>query len=431
METMMKKNTILILLAVLTVHLLSCEKPLEPVLDNKYDRQSENFVASADLATTAVSEIRALEAVSGGRFENDYGTPVTAKGVCWSTEQNPVVGGSCTNDGTGFGEFTSRISDLQPDTRYYVRAYATNADGTIYGEQREFTTRDGIPIFSGIPSIELTSIGVMVSVIFDDGGRAITSLGVCYSTLPNPTTSGTCVTTGSSNGSFTLNLSSLSLGTAYYARAYATNSLGTTYGLQTTFTYILSPTVTTDSVDSITASRATVGGIVTSDGGSTVTSRGICYATTQNPTTANTCRTSGSGTGAFTVNLTALSYVTTYYVRAYATNSVGTTYGLQSTFTTLAKLPNVTTNHVSGYYGQNWIYFTGDVTSDGGSTVTERGICFYTNIDPNKCIVLGSGTGSFGYQLFLSTSITWVTFRAYATNSIGTSYGLERWYVFN
>ncbi|HPT02785.1 MAG TPA: M6 family metalloprotease domain-containing protein [Bacteroidales bacterium] len=96
------------------------------------------------------------------------------------------------------------------------------------------------------------------------------------------------------------------------------------------------PTVTTAAVSNITSSSATGGGNVTSDGGATVTERGICYATTQNPTTSNTIVTSGTGTGAFTASMTGLSASTTYYVRAYAINSNGTAYGSQVSFTTSA-----------------------------------------------------------------------------------------------
>lgn len=94
------------------------------------------------------------------------------------------------------------------------------------------------------------------------------------------------------------------------------------------------PTVTTSAVTAITASTATAGGNVTTDGGATVTSRGVCYSTTQNPTTASSKVVSGSGTGLFTANLSGLAASTLYYVRAYAINANGTAYGTQQSFTT-------------------------------------------------------------------------------------------------
>ena len=96
------------------------------------------------------------------------------------------------------------------------------------------------------------------------------------------------------------------------------------------------PTVTTTAVTDITQTTATSGGNVTSDGGASVTARGVCWNTSSNPTTANNHTTDGSGTGVFVSSLTGLTAVTLYYVRAYATNSGGTAYGDQVSFTTLS-----------------------------------------------------------------------------------------------
>ncbi|MCQ2270274.1 MAG: fibrobacter succinogenes major paralogous domain-containing protein [Bacteroidales bacterium] len=94
------------------------------------------------------------------------------------------------------------------------------------------------------------------------------------------------------------------------------------------------PTVTTTSVTNITHNSATSGGDVTADGGANVTARGVCWSTNQNPTIADSHTADGSGTGSFSSSITGLSPNTTYYVRAYATNSVGTSYGTQGSFTT-------------------------------------------------------------------------------------------------
>jgi hypothetical protein len=96
----------------------------------------------------------------------------------------------------------------------------------------------------------------------------------------------------------------------------------------------VAPTVTTTAISNITRTTASSGGNVTSDGGATVTARGVCWSTSSNPTTANSKTTDGSGTGSFTSSITGLSPGTTYYVRAYATNSVGTSYGANVSFKT-------------------------------------------------------------------------------------------------
>ena len=95
------------------------------------------------------------------------------------------------------------------------------------------------------------------------------------------------------------------------------------------------PTVTTTAISEIDKTTATGGGEVTADGGATVTARGICWSTTQNPTISDSYTTDGTGTGSFTSSMTGLAANTTYYVRAYATNSAGTAYGEEVSFTTL------------------------------------------------------------------------------------------------
>jgi uncharacterized protein (TIGR02145 family) len=108
------------------------------------------------------------------------------------------------------------------------------------------------------------------------------------------------------------------------------------------------PTITTTAVSTITASSAISGGSISSDGGANITARGVCYSTTTNPTIANTKTTDGSGSGAFTSTITGLTATTTYYIRAYATNSAGTAYGSQITITTTAASSTTTVTDVDG-----------------------------------------------------------------------------------
>lgn len=98
-------------------------------------------------------------------------------------------------------------------------------------------------------------------------------------------------------------------------------------------------TVTTTAISGITTSAAVSGGNVTSDGGSSVTARGVCWSTSANPTISGSKTTDGSGTGTFTSNITGLSAATLYYVRAYATNTTGTAYGDELSFTTSGSSP--------------------------------------------------------------------------------------------
>ena len=184
--------------------------------------------------------------------------------------------------------------------------------------------------------------------ITSDGGSVITARGVCWSTSQNPTTANSKTTDAGTTGSYTSNLTGLTGSTTYYVRAYATNAVGTTYGTEISFTTtpLTPPTVAaTTAATSITGTTATSGGNITSDGGSVITARGVCWSTSQNPTTANSKTTDAGTTGSYTSNLTGLTGSTTYYVRAYATNAVGTTYGTQINFTTSSSLS------IGGSYG--------------------------------------------------------------------------------
>ena len=295
------------------------------------------------IVTTAdVTDITQTTAVSGGNITDDGGAAVTARGVCWSTSQNPTVSDNHTSDGNGTGSFTSNLTNLTANTTYYVRAYATNENGTSYGEQKSFTTLQNIELPT-VTTADVTDITQNTAVsggnVTDDGGAAVTARGVCWSKDPNPTIDNSFISNGNGTGSFTIEISGLTSATTYYIRAYATNSEGTSYGEQKSFTtlqYIQLPTVTTTIVTNVTSTTATSGGNVTDDGGATVTARGVCWSTSPDPTIDDNKTTDGNGTGAITSQLTNLTHSTTYYIRAYATNSEGTSYGEQRYFSTLS-----------------------------------------------------------------------------------------------
>ena len=170
--------------------------------------------------------------------------------------------------------------------------------------------------------------------ITNDGGTSILERGVCWNTLGNPTLSNDYTTDGSGFGSFTSTVTGLIQNTTYHVRAYATNIVGTAYGSEVTFTTPTTPTLTTTAISAITDNSAQSGGNITNDGGATVTARGVCWSTSWSPTIADSKTIDDSGTGSFISTLTSLSFGTTYYVRAYATNSVGTAYGSEKTFIT-------------------------------------------------------------------------------------------------
>ena len=145
-------------------------------------------------------------------------------------------------------------------------------------------------------------------------------------------------------------------------------------------------TVTTDAVTIFTTTTALLGGNVTSDGNATVTERGVVYATTQTPTTANTKVAIGTGAGSFSKSVLGLTANTTYYIRSYAINSQGTAYGMQESFKTpqSVSLATVTSTAVTTFTTTTAV-LGGNVTSDGNTTVTERGVVYCNNPEANYC----------------------------------------------
>ena len=199
------------------------------------------------VTTSNTTSITATTAVCNGSVTDDGGFAITAKGFCWSTSQYPTTNEQHNNLGTGTGTLTSSITGLTRNTTYYVRAYATNANGTVYGTQKQFTTS------SGLPSVTTTAVtmssGQVVSGgnVTSDGGYPVTARGICYGSYPNPDLSAayTHTTNGTGTGYFT-SLIDTSTGGTIYVRAYATNANGTVYGNQITVNldYLRLPTFT-------------------------------------------------------------------------------------------------------------------------------------------------------------------------------------------
>ena len=482
-------------------------------------------------ATTAVSVITGFTATSGGNITLEGGAAVTARGVCWSTTSGPSIAlATKTSDGTGTGAFTSAITGLTPNTTYYVRAYATNSGGTSYGTEVSFTTATTPTLTTIAPSLVASTTATGGGNITSDGGATVTARGVCWSTNPSPTIVDYKTSDATGTGVFISSITVLFSSTTYYVRAYATNSVGTSYGNEQTLTTTMAqdidgnlyssikigtqtwmgenlkttryrtsesiskpttatnwsnatygawcdynsdaangikyghlynfyavadirkiapvgwhiptiaewttltdylgglsvaggklkeagtvnwttpntdannqnnftalpggyrsstgsyggvgasglwwtstqgatggalnrimyydfakvdgaegpktdgisircvrdetPTLSTTAASNVAGNLATLGGNITSDGGAAITARGVCWSTSPNPTIANIKTSDGTGAGVFTSSITGLAGLTTYYVRAYSTNAVGTSYGNEVSFTT-------------------------------------------------------------------------------------------------
>lgn len=388
------------------------------------------------LATAAITSITTSTAVSGGNITSDGGSTILERGICWGTSTKPTINDNNTVSGNGTGIFTSSLTGLMQGVTYYLRAYATNSSGTTYGNEISFF----VPIQNVVPpiltTISVTNISSISATsggnISSDGGSAISARGVCWSTTSTPTILNSKTTDGTGTGSYQSSIIGLSSNTTYYVRAYATNSMGTSYGSEISFTTTsVVTTITTTAVTAITSSSATSGGSISADGGLAITARGVCWNTSAGPTTSNTKTNDGTGAGNFISSLSSLSAGTTYYLRAYAINSAGTAYGNEVSFKTGANLPTVTTNMASSI-SATAATSGGNVASDGGATITARGVCWNTAAGPtigNSKTSDGTGTGPFSSSITGLAANTTYFVRAYATNGAGTGYGNESSFI--
>jgi len=195
----------------------------------------ENLPEVSTLGLVSKTDVSALVNSS---VPDDGGSPVSEKGICCGTLNNPTIHNFHTSDGGGVGTFTSQIGSLAPNTTYYCRAYATNGNGTAYGNQISFTTD---PTWK-VPDVQTNvatfindvSAGIGGNVIHSNG-PAVTETGIYWGTTPHPEVSGEKFQISNGVGEFSSTLSGLSPDSVYFIVAYAINSIGEAQGTEKVF----------------------------------------------------------------------------------------------------------------------------------------------------------------------------------------------------
>jgi len=330
-----------IYLVILSIIIYSCQK-LELLEHSNPLEDGRPFVSTikSDFITSTTAELY-------GEFISTGETPITLFGHCWSTSNTPTIENMYQgNDNYTSNKYVTNITGLNPSTKYYFRAFATNNVETAYGEELSFTTNEAgepLVITEGISNITSTSV-TLFGQIEDIGNAPVTQHGHCWSISSSPTINDSKTSLGAIGVTpFNSNASDLTQNTTYYYRAYATNSFGTVYGSAMNFsTTNGEPTVVTIGSSNVTASTVDLEGKITGIGDAPVTEHGHCWSISSSPTINDSKTSLGSiGVASFVSVASDLTHNTTYYYRAYATNSFGTVYGSEINFTTIGLWSNI------------------------------------------------------------------------------------------
>lgn len=371
---------------------------------------------------------------------------LSERGFCWSTEsteptilhQKKMIEGEEST-------FSYTLSELKSETSYYIRAYATNDLGEGYGDVFIYTTpKSSKPTVKTLEIIEIdeTKAKVTASVETEDI-EFIGDHGLEYATDPTAFEKGTASSidvhlNGSFNhitGLFNGTIENLQPGTKYYARAWALKTVGTKTGKGygnilefTTLSATNKPTVSPITLNDITKVSAFASAQIIDDGGAATTGQGFYYSSTHAmPDETDIHVAAAMTSNRFTASLTGLTEGTKYYIRAYAKNKKGITYGEVKEFTTIAIVnPTVVTSPVTNIT-ETTARLSANITNAGNGTVEEKGFCWSsTNATPTKAdehhVVTASGT-TFAHDLTGLSIGTNYYVRAYARNEKETGYG--------
>ena len=436
------------------------------------------------VTTTAASSITTTSATLAGDVTSDGGDTVTERGIVYSTsDTTPTIAEGATKDtnGAGTGVFSESISSLTAETTYFFNSYAINSEGTSYGTPATFTTSTAEPTVAAntITQSSITSTTMTIGWTNGNGARriVIAKSGSAVNANPVDATAGYSANASFGNGTdlgssnfivydgtgTAVGLTGLTGGTTYHFKVIEFNGTSSTANYFLTgaptsnkSTLATEPTVAANTItqSSITSTTMTIGWtngngarrIVIAKSGSAVNANPIdatagysANASFGNGTdlgSSNFIVYDGTGTA---VGLTGLTASTTYHFKVIEFNgtSSAANYFLTGAPTSnratiaAAVAPTVTTTTASAITSTT-VTLAGNATADGGASITERGYVYaITAYNANPLIsgtgvfkkTDGTGTGAFSESITDLIAGTSYSYKAYATNSAGTSYG--------
>lgn len=368
-----------------------------------------------------------LQIATNSDFTSTHTDVLSAGGTGFSGGTDPYANNATVT-------YTVQTPLLAGGVTYYWRVRVKNPLGT--NEWSSWTAASAMisepfppTVSSGtVTTIASTSAAVSGEVV-NSGGGDITERGFVYGTGATPTLANSKKIAPGTTGTYATSITGLTPNTTYYWRAYATNRKATSYGSVLTLTTLpSSPAIIT--ISNITDNSAQVQVSLPASGSAAIIERGVVYSIIANPTLTSSKAIANTNTNDFTSSITGLAGITTYYVRAYATNATGTTYSGQAEFVTTQTpaVPLVATGDATGITITQAVINDSEIVLDGTQQITERGIVISSSNNPpttadRKVIATSAGLGKFNVSIDNLDPETLHYYRAYAINSLGTGYG--------
>ena len=401
-----------------------CEKDTEPT----------NFAPK--LSTGEASEIYRVGATWSGSVQKSEGILVKECGILYSTIQSMAEYEEVKIAAEEAASFTVSLQNLTPGTTYYYCTYASSGRSIAKGEVKTFTTiANSAPLFNSLvlEAVDEQSI-TLSTTLKDEGSSEITVRGFCWKLSESddekePTIADNMANVPLEQLVFTSKIKGLEPLKTYLVRAYAVNSIGVGYGetmtVQTKAATI--PILAAITEVNSTPLSVTVESSVVSNGEMPIQEKGFCWSTeNEEPTTAHIKKVVEGDDETFSLLIDELKPVTTYYIRAYATNALGTGYSETFTYETPLNFPDLDETTVTEVKPTT-AKAASVVISENGSEVTEKGFCLSKTVEEptieNSKIVVPGTTAAYSVVLTNLESGTTYYIRSYATNSKGTGYG--------
>ncbi len=306
-----------------------------------------------------------------GTISDDGGAAVSERGFVLGTSTNPTLVNTKIQNGTGLGTFSTIVTQLKDETIYYVRAYAINGKGTVYSNEISFST-----LGYKTPTVETgsaVSIGTqnvtLNGDITNNGGIDLIEKGFIFGANLNVGLSDQkAISSTKDGGKYAMVITNLKPNTKYYYKSYASNAKGATLGLENSFSTLpstLSIVVTNDITD-ITETSVRAGLEISNDGGSPITEYGVCISSTNSSPTISDRKVIFGSNAKIPLGemnpIYGLSNSTKYYLRGYAINAAGISYGVSRSFTTSSPFSNQIKNGLVAYYP-----FNGNANDESGN----------------------------------------------------------------